>query len=231
MGVSQSAKLILNALKKTWDHITVLVVLNLVWFFLAFSPMFIDSLIKGPDVINLVCTILALLLLGPVSAAMHYLIHRILTNEELSVEEFIKGLKRFFWRSELLVLLGLAALLIIVFNFSHTANHEAVYMRILNGIWLYMALLWVLLLQYAFPFLVQQDINIFLALKRSAMLLFDNLLVSLMLLLLGGFLTFISVMLVIPLIILWFAMISFMQNYVTVELLQKYSNDHSKDLD
>ena len=88
-----------------------------------------------------------------------------------------------------------------------------------------------LLLQYAFPFLVQQDINIFLALKRSAMLLFDNLLVSLMLLLLGGFLTFISVMLVIPLIILWFAMISFMQNYVTVELLQKYSNDHSKDLD
>jgi hypothetical protein len=61
--------------------------------------------------------------------------------------------------------------------------------------------------------------------------MFDNLLVSLMMLLLSGLLTFVSLMLVIPLVILWFAMISLMQNYVTMELLKKYGSAHSNDLD
>ena len=193
MTVSQAVKLILNALKAVWEHITVLIVLNLAWFFLALLPMFINSVTSDNTVFFLVCVGLSLFLLGPVSAAIHYLISQILFHGELSVDEFLKALKRFFWRSELLVLLGLITLFIIVFNFSYSASHDAFYMRILNGIWLYMALLWLLMLQYVFPFLVQQDISVWLVLKRSAILLFDNLPVSLMLLLVCGLLTFVSI--------------------------------------
>ena len=78
---------------------------------------------------------------------------------------------------------------------------------------------------------MQQDTSVWLVLKRSTILMFDNLLVSLMMLLLSGLLTFVSLMLVIPLVILWFAMISLMQNYVTMELLKKYGSAHSNDLD
>ncbi|MGB4471902.1 MAG: hypothetical protein WBJ07_03235, partial [Limnochordia bacterium] len=125
----------------------------------------------------------------------------------------------------------LLILLIIVYAFTSTGNQDALLMRIINGICLYLALVWFLLFQYLFPFLVQQDTSVWLVLKRSTILMFDNLLVSLMMLLLSGLLTFVSLMLVIPLVILWFAMISLMQNYVTMELLKKYGSAHSNDLD
>lgn len=231
MGVSQAGKLILNALKKTWEHMTMLVILNMAWFFLVFAPLFLDSLTKGPDLANLICTGLSVLLFGPVSAATHCMISRVIGEGELSAGEFFKALKRFFWRSELLFFAWLLILLIIVYAFTSTGNQDALLMRIINGICLYLALVWFLLFQYLFPFLVQQDTSVWLVLKRSTILMFDNLLVSLMMLLLSGLLTFVSLMLAIPLVILWFAMISLMQNYVTMELLKKYGSAHSNNLD
>jgi len=230
MGVSQAFKLILNALKAAWDHAAALVILNMAWFCLILAPMFLDALIKGPTVMNLICTGVSILLFGPVSAATHCMIARILSDGEVSVREFFEALKRFFWRSELLFIGWLVVLLVLAWAFTGSGIQDTILMRIVNGICLYLVLVWFLVFQYLFPFLVQQDINVRLVLKRSTILMFDNLLVSLMLLLLSGVLTFAAIMLVIPMVILWFTVIGLMQNYVTVELLKKYSNGHSHEL-
>ncbi len=229
MSVSQVWKLIVSSLKFCWDHITTLILLNLIWFFLWLLPMFLNSVISDNFVFFLVCMGLSLLLLGPVTAGMQYLILRLIKNEEVTVGEFISGFKKYFWRSEIIVLLAIVVLLFIVFNFSFATEYNSGWMRILSGIWLYLALFWLLIIQYIFPFLVQQDISVWLAIKRSVLLIFDNLLASLMLLLFSGLITFASLYTVVPFIILWFSMLSLMQNYIVLDLLKKYSNGRSED--
>lgn len=95
---------------------------------------------------------------------------------------------------------------------------------------LYLALFWLLVAQFVFPHLVQYDLGVRAVILRSARLVVDNLLVSLVLLLVCGLLTFISFILVIPVILLWFTVISLLQNSIMVELVDS-SNGHSKDLE
>lgn len=89
MGVSQAGKLILNALKNVgaYDDVGHL---EHGLVFLVFAPLFLDSLTKGPDLANLICTGLSVLLFGPVSAATHCMISRVIGEGELSAGEFSK---------------------------------------------------------------------------------------------------------------------------------------------
>ncbi|HHT36037.1 MAG: DUF624 domain-containing protein [Candidatus Wallacebacter cryptica] len=231
MGISQAGKLILQALKASWDHFTTLIVLNLAWFFLWLLPMFINSITSDNLVWFLICVAASLFLLGPVTAAIQHLINQIIRHDELSVSEFIQAFKKYFWRSQGLVLIGIVTILLIVVNFTITSGSASFIMRVITGMWLYLALFWLLVAQFVFPFLVQYDLGVWTIIKRSAMLVVDNLLVSLILLLVCGLLTFISLFLVIPFVILWFTVISLMQNLIMVELLEKYSNGHSKEVE
>lgn len=129
------------------------------------------------------------------------------------------------------MLIGIVTILLIVVNFTITSGSASFIMRVITGMWLYLALFWLLVAQFVFPFLVQYDLGVWTIIKRSAMLVVDNLLVSLILLLVCGLLTFISLFLVIPFVILWFTVISLMQNLIMVELLEKYSNGHSKEVE
>lgn len=227
MGISQAWKLIVQALKMCWDNLTTIVLLNLLWFFFSLAPVFLSSLISEDITLFIMAAILALLLIGPVTSASQYLLSLLVNREEITVADFTSAFKKFFWRSELLVIIGLAVLIFMVFNFSISVENPAWYVRLLSGIWLYFVLFWLLVLQYIFPLLVQQDIGLLLALKRASLLVLDNLLISLMFLILCGIISFISIYLVIPLVIIWFAMIGLMQNYIVVELLKKYDKGHS----
>ena len=46
MGISQAGKLILQALKTSWEHFTTLIVLNLVWFYCLFHHCLLMPLLK-----------------------------------------------------------------------------------------------------------------------------------------------------------------------------------------
>lgn len=96
MGISQAGKLILQALKASWDHFTTLIVLNLAWFFLWLLPMFINSITSDNLVWFLICVAASLFLLGPVTAAIQHLINQIIRHDELSVSEFIQAFKNIF---------------------------------------------------------------------------------------------------------------------------------------
>ena len=230
MGISQAGKLILQALKTSWEHFTTLIVLNLVWFLLSFSPLFIDAFTKGSLGWFFVFIAASLFLLGPVTAAVQYLVWQLVRNNEISVGEFVQALKRFFLRGLALVGIGIVTLLAIAGLFTLTSSSASFIMRVITGMVLYLALFWLLVAQFVFPHLVQYDLGVRAVILRSAGLVVDNLLVSLVLLLVCGLLTFISFILVIPVILLWFTVISLLQNSIMVELVDS-SNGHSKDLE
>ena len=232
MGISQAWKLVINALKATWDDFTTLVFLNLIWFFLWLAPMFISSRFTENVVWFYISLALSVLLLGPISGSMQYLLNRIVNKNEISVEEFKHGLIKFFWRSEALVFAGILTLGVLVICFNITVGNlglPSLVVAIFYGIWLSVTLFWFLIIQFVFPLLVQQDIGVFLAIKRAVLLVADNLLISLLLLIVSGVLTYISFFLVIPFVILWFSMIGLMQNNIMVEILKKYDNSYSKE--
>lgn len=222
MGISQAWKLVVTALKFCWDNLTVLVLLNLVWFFIWLAPVFLASIIPENFLLFLIATVLSLVLLGPTSAAIQYLLNRIVKGKEVSVAEFKNGFKIFFWRSELIVVVSFLILLVIVFFFTLTSQNPVTFIRLFSGIWLYLVLFWLLLFQFLFPFLVHQNIGVKLLLRRTVVLVLDNLLISLLLLLLSGLITAISIFTIIPMVILWFSVLGIMQNFIMVELLKKY---------
>lgn len=222
MRVSEAWKLVVTALKSCWENLTMLVALNVIWFFLWLGPVFIASIIPENFVIFLIATAISLILLGPISATIQYLLNRIVTKEDVSVAEFKIGFKKFFWRSELLTFGSVLVLLVIVLFFTITSENPVMVVRLLSGIWLYFALFWMLMFQYLFPFLVHQNIGLKLLLRRTFVLVMDNLLVSLILLLVSGLITVISIFTLVPLVIIWFSMLGLMQNFIMVELLKKY---------
>ncbi len=232
MGISQVWKLMLKALKAAWENLTTLIFLNLVWFFLWLSPMFLSSRFTEKASWFYISLLLSLLLLGPISAAVHHLLYNMLNGGEISVREFKYGFMKYFWPSIALTLLGLFAFAIIVISFSLTIGNfilPTFVSAVFYGVWISMALFWFLIVQYLFPLLVSQNIGILLLIKRAIFMTLDNLLISLLLVIVSGVITYISVFLVIPFIILWFTMNGLMQHYLMAELFKNYASYHSKD--
>ncbi|NMB38535.1 MAG: hypothetical protein GX994_03050 [Firmicutes bacterium] len=232
MGISQAWKLVINALKAAWNEFTTLIFLNLIWFFLWLAPMFISSRFTENEMWFYISLALSLFLLGPITGAMQYLLNRMANKNVISFEEFKHGFIKFFWRSEALVFVGAFTLVVIVICFNITVDNlglPPIVVAIFYGIWLSLTLFWFLILQYAFPLLVEQDVGVFLTIKRAVLLAADNLLVSLLLLIASGVLTYVSFFLVIPFVIIWFSMIGLMQNFIVVEILKKYNSSYSKE--
>ncbi len=121
------------------------------------------------------------------------------------------------------ILFWLSALLppAIYFNIWFYGNAVG-FMRYIGIVWLWLLFLWLLIGQYLFPLLWQQDEpNVRLALRNAALLAVKYPLYSILMLLFQVVLIVVSVGIVLPLPLLLPAMIALTQNFATVGLLQE----------
>ena len=81
---------------------------------------------------------------------------------------------------------------------------------------------------YIFPFLVNQNIGVFLTMKRSALLALDNLVVTIALSVAVLIVVVLSVILAAPVLLLMLGIIAFLQNVSYHELMQKYDDAPSQ---
>lgn len=229
MALSQGWKLICNGFKIVWERMTTLIILNLLWFLLWLAPMFINSVTSDNQVYFWICVVVSLILFGPVTAAMHHLINRIVHGDVIGVSDFIAAFKQFFWRSEALTWLSLFIIVILLVGFAFISSHSLPVIRIFSALWLYAILFWLMVYQFVFPCLIQQKLGVWTTLKQATLLVKDNMLVSLMLLLLSGLLTIMGWYVIFIFVVFWFSVISLLQNYIMVELLKEPGNGHSKE--
>ena len=204
------------------------------WFFVGFLPLLVattfSTYIKNPTVVGIALA-LTLITLGPATAAVHAMMAKILAKEEVLVREFFQHFTGFFGRSIGLVLLNGLIIAILVSDFIFTINHPNNVVRALSGIWVYFFIFWALMSNYIFPFLVNQNIGVFLTMKRAALLALDNAIVTIVLTISVVLVAGLSIVLAAAVLLLMMGMIAFLQNIAYLELMQKYDGAEEETAD
>ncbi len=222
MKFNQAGKIILDGLKKSYEHVGMLIMLNISWFFITFSPMFVMSLLRIENLVVFTsAVVLTLILLGPAAASVHYVIRQLLLKEDISVGDLKWLFPKFFGRSVLLVLMMSIILVIIGFNLVFSMNNPFIFVRLLSGVWLYFVLFWLAMLQFVFPVLISSDNGVILVLKQTALTVFDNILISLIIVVFSGIITVISLFTVIPAVLLWITLTGTIQNYALIQVIKE----------
>lgn len=105
---------------------------------------------------------------------------------------------------------------------------------ILSGLWVWGIIFWLALHQFAFPFLINQDIGVLKTLKRAALIVLDNPLPTLVLLVLSALVVVLSVVFAAPLLIFVASFLGIVQNSFYHEMMAKYEaeeQDNSVDVE
>ncbi|NLK08198.1 MAG: DUF624 domain-containing protein [Firmicutes bacterium] len=227
--MGKSLRLSWQILKKSvrcaYDYVGMVMASSALWFVVGFLPLLLattfSNYIKSP-VILAAALILTLVTFGPATAAVHAMISKILAKEEVLVREYFQYFIDFFSRSVGLVWLNSLIVVILVTDFMFTINHSNKIIRAVSGIWVYAFLFWAMMSNYIFPFLVNQNIGVVLAMKRSALLALDNVLVTIVLTVSVAFIAGLSIVLAAAVLLLMMGVIAFFQNMAYRELMQKY---------
>jgi uncharacterized membrane protein YesL len=150
-----------------YDHLGKCIWINLVWFFVS----------------------LTVVLFPPATAALFFYINETVRYEDPDTKRFFYALRRFFFRAwglflgQVLVVLGLVcAMAIYVHRLFDVIGQTAI---VLAFVCFWMLMFFVASVGYMWVFLVYQDVGIWTAAKRGAILFFFQLFTTLALLVLG----------------------------------------------
>lgn len=164
-----------------------------------------------------------ILALGAVpTAAALYVVNKAFHKEPVSPLSFLIGIKKFFLRSYALGLLFLAVLSVMLYDlwFFLIAQKSLVF-NIIGGLWIYVVLYVVFVSYYVLGFLVEQDIGIRKAVKRSAMVVLDNFFFSIVVTLMFAIVGAASLIIPVFFLLTGGALAFVIQNS-TVAILKKY---------
>jgi uncharacterized membrane protein YesL len=230
MGFSASWRLFVQALKTSYDHIGKVMLFNLIWFAMGFAPILVMTYLPvNSDIFFAACLITTFITLGGATAAIHYVMSRIISGEDTSVRDFWNGFKQFFARGGVILFLAILGFTILVFNIWFSGNYPNTVFLILAGFWVWGIIYWYAMLQFVFPFLTQQNVGVFLSLKRAALITLDNPLASGILLVLGLVVIVLSAVLAAPILIFTASFLALLQNYFYNELMLKYDTIETEE--
>lgn len=219
----QAWSIISQAFRAGYEYIGIVMLANVVWFLVTFSPVLIVTLFQLEQVELIALGALGtLILVGPATAAVHFMMNKLVHREETTIADFKEGFLRFFGRSLALTLVNAVILVILVFDLWFSLFNPNPVIRLLTGIWIYFLIFWYVLVQFVFPFLVQQNTGIVTIMKRSALISIDNVGASVLIALVVALVGALSIALAAPMLLFFVCLAALLQNYALVEMMKKY---------
>jgi uncharacterized membrane protein YesL len=156
------------------------------------------------------------------TAAAVYLVNRAFHKESATPLDFLRGIKRFFFRSYALGFLFLLVMGILLFDLLFFWSSEQWILNIVGGIWVYVILYVLFVGYYLLGFLIEQDIGIRKAIRRSAMVVLDNFFFSIVVTLMMAIVAATSLIIPVFFLLTGGALAFVIQNS-TVAILKKYN--------
>lgn len=232
MSFGQTWRTFLRAFKLSYDHIGKVMVTNLLWFSLGFGPMLAFSYLPflQNDAFFFIAIVTGFVTMGGAVGAVHYRMNRVVLGEETVLKDMWEGFRLYWLRGTILVLLGVLGVLLLVFNIWFSQNYPPILFMALSGLWVWGIVFWAALHQFVFPFLANQDIGVIKALKRSALIVLDNPLPTLLLLILSVVVVALSLLFAAPLLIFVASFLALVQNCFYHELMTKYEIEEQSNL-
>ena len=179
-----------------WDNIFLIILINLAGIAaLAVMILLPTGLAAGSAAAAAALSLPGLILLHLYAGTASYMLNSLSESGTLQLSDFLPGLKKTWKASILLSVLSiiLFTVFFISFNFYFSGGN---FLSLLGaGIIFWVSLLWVLTCQNFFPVLIKLEDNLFVSLKKSALIALDNPLYSILVLLTSLFLLIVSVIL------------------------------------
>jgi uncharacterized membrane protein YesL len=128
-------QVIAQALRDWWDDWINQVVIAIVWLLCWLT------VVPGP----------------PATLGLYYVANRLAHGDSLGLRGLVQGARRYFVKSWQWALLNLAALLVLAVDLTFYGQIQAAWAGFLQGIFIILGLLWLLVQFYALPFLMEQE--------------------------------------------------------------------------
>ncbi|NLM39370.1 MAG: DUF624 domain-containing protein [Firmicutes bacterium] len=223
MNLYQGWQVIVQSFKTLYERIGLVMGTNLLWFFIGFGPALIVLYIPYQHPVLFIAGMLVTVLtLGASAAAVNYVMIKIINRDEVGLRDFKEGFRRFFGRGALAAVIAILGTLILWVDLLFSLNHSNQIIQLMSGIWIWGLVFWYAVLQFVFPFLVQQDIGLIKALKRAALVVIDNLLGSAIVVVVTLVVLVLCIVLAAPLLLFVASLLALIQNYAYNQILQKY---------
>ena len=221
MGIA--FRVLWTAFKDYYEEMFTLVGANLLWVVILAVPAGVAAL--GGQLLPLATVgvgalVLGVLLVPPATAGMFYLTNQVTHHKSIEFGMFFEGLKKYVWKSYLLILLNLLAASIVYANFQFYGQFEGQWAVIVRGLFVGLGVMWCLVQIYVFPMLLeQQEPRLLLALRNAAFLAFASPITSLVLAVLMLVVAALSIGLTLPFAVAMIAVLCLMANGAVLTLL------------
>jgi len=150
-----------RSLKDVWEDAFLLALNNLVWFGLTLAGPMVAygawQLIQVP-VITWATIAIAALVIPMAAAGMQYVTNRTANARAIHVSDLFEGMKRYWWRSWVWLLVNLFLLYVLYLCVGfYTSLVSGFFQVIIGGLWLGIAVLWLMMQMYFWPMLITQS--------------------------------------------------------------------------
>lgn len=199
-----SGDILKEAFIEAYDNFYSLMMINVLWFLVTL-----------------------LLITAPAAAAgLYYSTNQLVHHGSVSWKTFMEGFRKHFWLGCRWALVNLFVLATLVANFIFYAGFEGDWTALVQGVVVWLAILWLLLQLYTFPLLLEQvDRRMLVAVRNSAVLYIKSPGLSLGLIALFILIAALSSVLLIPWIIISVSLITFLTQKVMIAVLETVSSE------
>lgn len=227
-------RVIWRAIVDVYGELFPMVGMNLLWLIMSIPIVAVLTLIltlfQVPGSLAFPLALLfAVIAPSPASVGIHNYANQLAKEERVEFELFWSGLKTLGLRS--LALLGISVLVVVLLgvNFAFYLNSSVPVLKYVAIVWFYVALVWLTMMLYMNPLLVEQQTkSIKLILRNALVLAIDNLIPSLVLLIVLVILSAISIGVTLLIALVSGALIADIQTRAVLAYLEKYERRMAK---
>ena len=216
-----------RALKDYYDEMFTLVGANLVWVLVLTAalgiPYGLNYLGIHPAVTLISGVLLLVGLLPPATAGMWYLTNQVAHHKTVEFRMMWDGAKMYATKSWLHALLNIVVAALVYVNIWFYGAIDAQWAVIVRGLFIGLAVLWVLIQIYVMPMLMeQQEPKFFLALRNAAFMTFASPIVTLLVGVLMALIAALSIGLALPFAVAMMAVLGLISNGAVLALLVQF---------
>jgi len=223
MMIKEAFSVLWQTLKSTWEELYSLAIVNLVWLLSWGLPLALVANLQSAAIMIPTMVLSALLFVVTMSGIYH-VTSRVARGTTFHFSDFIDGIKLYWWRSLLWLLVNGVAFFLISTNLRfYPTILQGTWAIIVGGFWMAVLFFWTIMQFYFWPVLVQQEQpKMLLAWRNAAYLILASPFYAFLMVLFSAVLIAASVGLVLPLIFVGMAIVALLGSTASLELLVEF---------
>lgn len=165
-----------QTLKDSWEELLQLAIMNLIWLFSWGGPVALTTVVGASPFLIVPLFLLGIVLFALSTVGLFYATHIVARGRTIHLAEFFDGIKIYWWRSLVWVLVNIVVLALLVFNILAYPQMLTSFLGVaLGGLAIAALVFWVVMQLYFWPLLFsQEEPKLFQAWRNAAYLIFAN---------------------------------------------------------